>query len=360
MLRVDRSVILAMAKITVCWPVLRERFCSFFQNGAAQVVRPSPLPGPISTGHFMTQILDGKRTAARLRSQLRTRVLEFQKASGVTPQLVAVLVGDDPASRVYVRNKERACREVGIDSQVLNLPADTTMPDLLATIDRLNADPAVHGILVQLPLPPALDSQTILDTIDPRKDVDAFHPENVGRLVQGRPRFLPCTPHGVLQILQAYQITTAGKHVVVVGRSDIVGKPMALLLVQKDGPLGKNFANATVTFCHSRTTDLIAHLQVADIVVAAVGVPGMITGDMLKPGCVVIDVGINRVKDESAGERLVGDVDFASASQVASSITPVPGGIGPLTVAMLLENTFTACQQLTSVENAQPDGTLNR
>lgn len=287
----------------------------------------------------MATILDGKQTAKDLRADIALRVAAWKEQSGVTPVLAAVLVGDDPASQVYVRNKEKGCEKVGIESRLVRLPADTTQDQLMETVNGLNDDKSVSGILVQLPLPKGLDDRPILDAIDPLKDVDAFHPENVGLLSQGRPRFLPCTPHGVLQVLKAYDISTSGKHVVVIGRSDIVGKPMGMLLVQKDGPVGKERANATVSLCHSRTADLKAMVSQADIVVAAVGVPEMVKGDMLKPGAVVIDVGINRVE-----KGLVGDVDFESASKVASAITPVPGGIGPLTVTMLLENTFEACK----------------
>lgn len=262
---------------------------------------------------------------------------------GARPCLVAVLVGEDPASQVYVRNKHRACEQAGIAGDVRRLPADTTQDQLIALIDSLNADPAVHGILVQLPLPVAedpskqIDARAVLDAIDPAKDVDAFSPVNVGLLMQGRPRFLPCTPRGVVELLHHYQLPTAGKHVVVVGRSDIVGKPMAMMLAGSDGVCGPQYANATVTMAHSRTHDLPGLLRSADIVVAAVGKPELIRGEMLKPGAVVIDVGINRV-----GDRLVGDVHFESAAAVASAITPVPGGVGPLTIAMLLRNTVTA------------------
>lgn len=287
----------------------------------------------------MTTVLNGKESASLLRKQIGERVASWKEASGVQPVLAAVLVGEDPASQVYVRNKEKACAAAGIGSRLLRLPAEISQADLLQTIAELNQDQDVNGILVQLPLPKHLDTQQILDAVSPLKDVDAFHPENVGLLVQDRPRFLPCTPHGVLQVLKLYNITTSGKHVVVIGRSEIVGKPMGMLLIQKDGPLGPDYANATVTICHSRSTDLAEQLATADIVVAAVGRPEMVTGEMLKPGAVVIDVGINRTES-----GLVGDVDYASAAQVASAITPVPGGIGPLTVTMLLENTLKAAQ----------------
>lgn len=287
----------------------------------------------------MAIILDGKTTANQLRAKLAAQVAEFVAEKSVTPCLAAVLVGDDPASHVYVRNKETACRQAGIASRLLRLPAEITQAELVVEIGRLNQDPAVHGILVQLPLPRHLNTQQILDAVDPDKDVDCFHPDNVGRLVQERPRFLPCTPHGVLQLLHAYQIKTAGKHVVIVGRSEIVGKPMAALLMQKHGPLGADYANAMVTVCHSRSGDSSAILRQADILIAAIGQPQWIRGEQLRPGAVVIDVGINRI-----ATGLVGDVDFESCQAVASAITPVPGGIGPLTVAMLLDNTLRAAR----------------
>jgi methylenetetrahydrofolate dehydrogenase (NADP+)/methenyltetrahydrofolate cyclohydrolase len=254
--------------------------------------------------------------------------------------LAAVLVGDDPASQVYVRNKEQACHRVGIQSQLHRLPAASSTADLLGLVQQLNADSRVSGILVQLPLPQQIDTQAVLDAVDASKDVDAFHPYNVGLISQGRPRFLPCTPHGVLQLLKRYQLKTSGRHVCIIGRSDIVGKPMALMLAQKDIGLGADFANATVTLCHSKTADLPATVRSADIVIAAIGSPQFVTAAMLKPGAIVVDVGINRTS-----EGLVGDVDFAGASQIASYITPVPGGVGPLTVTMLLENTLAAARQ---------------
>ncbi len=285
------------------------------------------------------QILDGKATAAAIREEIATEVKSWIAAGKPAPMLAAVLVGDDPASQVYVRNKEKACQNAGIDSQVIRKPASTTTAELLDLLAELNADRRVNGILVQLPLPKAIDAQRVLDAVLPAKDVDAFAPENVGLLVQGRPRFLPCTPHGVMQILARYGHTVAGKHVVVIGRSDIVGKPMSMMLVQKDIGFGPAFANATVTICHSQSENLASITRTADILIAAVGRANLVTSDMVKPGAVVIDVGINRV-----GDALVGDVDFQAVSQVASAITPVPGGIGPLTIAMLLRNTLTACQ----------------
>lgn len=291
-------------------------------------------------------ILDGKATGEALRKQIADDVRRLVESGGRRPCLVAVLVGEDPASQVYVRNKHRACEQAGIAGDVRRLPADTSQSELLALIESLNRDPAVHGILVQLPLPEAatpaqrIDTRAVLDAIDASKDVDAFSPVNVGLLMQGRPRFLPCTPRGVVEMLKHYQLKTAGKHVVVVGRSDIVGKPMAMMLAGSDGVCGPDYANATVTMAHSRTQNLTELLKTADIVVAAVGKAELIRGEMLKPGAIVIDVGINRV-----GDRLVGDVHFESASAVASAITPVPGGVGPLTIAMLLRNTVTAAQE---------------
>ncbi len=284
-------------------------------------------------------VLDGKLAAEALYAQMAQDVAAFTAESGVTPCLAAVLVGDDPASHVYVRNKERACHKVGMQSQLIRLPASTTTEELLATLEGLNSDAKIHGILVQLPLPDQIDARLVLDHVLPAKDVDAFSPENVGLISQGRPRFLPCTPHGVVQIMAKYNIRCAGKEVVVVGRSDIVGKPLAMMLVQKDGPCGPEYCNATVTCCHSRSENLSQVTLRADILVVAIGRPQAITADMIKPGAVVIDVGINRL-----GDRLVGDVDFEAAAQVASAITPVPGGIGPLTVAMLMRNTLEAAR----------------
>ncbi|MFO1062454.1 MAG: bifunctional 5,10-methylenetetrahydrofolate dehydrogenase/5,10-methenyltetrahydrofolate cyclohydrolase [Pirellulales bacterium] len=286
-----------------------------------------------------TILLDGKTTAEAIRAEIREEVTRFQSETGKTPMLVAVLVGEDPASQVYVRNKERAALGVGMLSRVIRLPATTVTQELLALLAELNAEPEVSGILVQLPLPKQIDSQSVLDAVAPLKDVDAFLPESVGLVSQGRPRFLPCTPHGVAQILMRYNIETDSKHVVVVGRSDIVGKPIASMLLQRDFGLGPKFANATVTVCHTRTADLAEHTRRADILIAAVGRPKMITVDMVKPGAVVVDVGINSVDG-----KLVGDVDFEAVYPIASAITPVPGGIGPLTIAMLLRNTLTAAQ----------------
>ncbi len=284
-------------------------------------------------------VLDGKATAASIRAEIAQQVARWKERTGVTPTLAAVLVGEDPASQVYVRNKERACEKTGMHSRLLRMPEATTTAELLQQLDALNADASVHGILVQLPLPEHIDTQAVLDRVAPHKDVDAFAAENVGLLVQGRPRFLPCTPHGVVQLLRRYALPVKGRHVVVVGRSDIVGKPLANMLIQRDCGLGKDYANATVTVCHSYSDRLEDLTRAADVLVAAVGKPRLITANMVRPGAVVIDVGINRVDGE-----LVGDVDFESVLELASAITPVPGGVGPLTIAMLLQNTFTACR----------------
>ena len=290
-------------------------------------------------------LLDGKRIAGEIREDVAAEVRQFVQGGGPKPCLTAVLVGEDPASQVYVRNKGRACEKAGIDGRTLRLPASTTQDELVDIIKGLNEADDVHGILVQLPLPKdgnggkGFDERVILDTVDPLKDVDAFSPVNVGLLMQGRPRFLPCTPHGIVQLLHRCNISVAGKHVVVVGRSDIVGKPMAMMLAQRDGSCGREVANATVTLAHSRTANLEQVCKSADCLIAAVGVPEMIRGNMIKDGAVVIDVGINRVTD-----KLVGDVAFDEAKDVASAITPVPGGVGPLTIAMLLHNTLMAAK----------------
>ena len=281
--------------------------------------------------------IDGKAIAKEVQAEIKQRVAQFVAKSNPAPMLAAVLVGEDPASHVYVRNKERSCKRVGIGSQLHRLSTDSTTADVLARVSQLNMDPEVNGILVQLPLPAGVDTQRILDTVDPDKDVDAFHPTNVGLISQGRPRYLPCTPHGIIQMLFRSGVHTAGKNVCVIGRSDIVGKPMAMMLAQKDSGLGPEMANATVTLCHSQTRNLEEIAVRADILIAAIGRPNFVTANMIKPGAVVIDVGINRTD-----EGLVGDVDFEAASQIASQITPVPGGVGPLTVTMLLENTLAA------------------
>ena len=285
-------------------------------------------------------IIDGKAISKAVQATIKQEVESFRDKSQVTPVLAAVLVGDDPASQVYVRNKERACKRVGITSQLHRVPDDCTTDELLEIVNGLNRDESVSGILVQLPLPSQIDSQHVLDAIDPRKDVDGFHPENVGLLSQGRPRFLPCTPAGIIQMLAHSNLPTAGKRACIVGRSDIVGKPLALMLAQRDSAAGPDYANATVTICHSRTENLAEVTREAEILIAAIGRPNFITSDMIRPGAVVIDVGINRVDT-----GLVGDVEFDGASRVASAITPVPGGVGPMTVTMLLANTLTAAKK---------------
>lgn len=279
-------------------------------------------------------ILDGKALAQQIQAEIRDEVIEFIENNSITPCLAAVLVGENPASEVYVRNKRRACEATGIDSQLHRLPDSTTTDDLLKLITQLNKDEQVHGILVQLPLPSQIVEARVLQAVTPRKDVDVFHPENVGRLAQGRPRFLPCTPQAVQQLLIRSNIAIGGQHVVVLGRSDIVGKPLALMLMQRGAG-----ADATVTICHSRTRNLAEITRQADILVAAIGQPKFVTADMVRPGAVVIDVGINRI-----AEGLVGDVDFAAVKEIASAITPVPGGVGPLTIAMLLKNTLAAAK----------------
>jgi methylenetetrahydrofolate dehydrogenase (NADP+) / methenyltetrahydrofolate cyclohydrolase len=281
-------------------------------------------------------ILDGKQLAHQLRTELTEEVVEFIQNNGVVPCLAAVLVGDNPASEVYVRNKQRACEAVGIESQLHRLSGDASSDDLLKLIAKLNKDAEVHGVLVQLPLPSQIDKNRVLLAVSPVKDVDAFHPENVGRLVQGRPRFLPCTPQGVQQLLMRNGIETAGRHVVILGRSEIVGRPLSIMLSQH-GTGG----DATVTLCHSRTHDLPAVTRLADILIVAIGRPKFVTANMVKPGAVVIDVGINRTDD-----GVVGDVDFEAVAKVAGAITPVPGGVGPLTIAMLLRNTLLAAESL--------------
>lgn len=282
----------------------------------------------------MAEIIDGKKIAALLRSELAVEVASFIEATGVTPCLAAVLVGHDPASAVYVRSKRKNCEAVGISSKLFKLPQDTTQIELLEIVHRLNEDPQVHGILVQLPLPRQIDADEVLRAVHPSKDVDAFHPENVGLLVQGRPRFLPCTPSGVQQLLLRSGIPIPGRHVVVVGRSNIVGKPLAILL----GLRGEG-GDATVTLCHSRSNNMAEITRQADILIVGVGQPKLITADMVKPGATVIDVGTNRTT-----EGLVGDVDFDQVVDVAGYITPVPGGVGPMTIAMLLRNTLDAAR----------------
>ena len=289
----------------------------------------------------MAKILDGTALAGEIRDEVAAGVLEMQDKHRVTPGLAAILVGDDPGSAIYVRNKRRACDEAGMFSETFSLPNSTSQEQVLELVNRLNGDERFHGILVQLPLPAAIGSHKIIEALQPGKDVDCLHPFNVGKLSQGRPDFLPGTPAGIQQLLLRNGYDPAGCHVVICGRSDIVGKPLASLLMQRqDG------ANATVTVCHTRTRDLAGVTRQADILVAAMGRPRTITADMVKEGAVVIDVGINRVEDSSRrrGYRLEGDVDFEAVAEKAEAITPVPGGVGPMTVAMLLVNTLTAAR----------------
>ena len=290
----------------------------------------------------MANILDGTALSKEIRSEVAESTLNLKTLHNLTPGLAAVLVGDDPASAVYVRNKGRACDEVGIFSEVFRLPKDTTQESVLDLVEDLNRDARFHGILVQLPLPEQIDETTIIEHIAPSKDVDGIHPFNLGKLTQGIPEFIPGTPAGVQQLLVRNGYDPAGKHVVICGRSNIVGKPLATLLTQRS-----EGSNATVTVCHTRTNNITDFTKRADIVVAAIGRPKAITADMLKPGCIVIDVGINRVEDASrkSGYRLIGDVDYENILPICEAITPVPGGVGPMTIAMLLVNTVKAAEK---------------
>ena len=286
------------------------------------------------------QLIDGKQIAQTIREEIRSGVEELRQRHGVTPGLATVLVGDNPASVSYVTAKNKTCAELGMTSFQHTLPATITEDELLALIDRLNHDPAVHGILVQLPLPRGIRESRVIEAIDPRKDVDGFHPINVGRLMLGEPIFPPCTPAGIQELIVRSGTPTEGAEVVVVGRSNIVGKPVAVMLLQK-----QRNANATVTVCHTQTRDLAAHTRRADILIVAAGRPQAITGEMIRPGATVIDVGVNRVGYSDSGKpKLVGDVDFASAVEVAGKITPVPGGVGPMTITMLMRNTLRAAR----------------
>ena len=287
------------------------------------------------------KIIDGKKIAADIREELKAEVSEL-KEQGVVPGIGVILVGEDPASQSYVTAKERACENVGIYSDDNRLPSETSEEELLALVDRMNKDPKINGILVQLPLPKHINETAVLLAIDPDKDVDGFHPMSVGKMMIGEDTFLPCTPHGVLQLLARSGVETSGAHVVVVGRSNIVGKPVANMLLQK-----KEGANATVTLCHTRTKDVGYFTKQADIIIAASGWPNTITADMVKDGVVVIDVGVNRIEDTSRerGYRLVGDVDFDGVKEKASMITPVPGGVGPMTITMLLYNTVESAKR---------------
>lgn len=287
------------------------------------------------------RLIDGKQVAADMRGELKEKVDKL-KAQRITPGLAVVLVGEDPASKSYVTAKEKACEQIGIYSDDNRLPAETTEEDLLILIDKLNQDPKIHGILVQLPLPGHIDENKILLAIDPSKDVDGFHPVNVGKMVVGQDAFLPCTPHGIIQLLIRNKVNLEGAEVVIVGRSNIVGKPIANMLMQK-APTG----NATITVCHTRTKKTTEHCKSADIIIAAAGRPNTVTAEMVKAGAVVIDVGVNRVEDatKKRGYRLVGDVDFEAVKEKASLITPVPGGVGPMTITMLLYNTVHSAEK---------------
>lgn len=287
------------------------------------------------------KIIDGKQTAADIRAEIKQEVAKL-KEENIVPGLGVILLGEDPASQSYVTAKERACEEAGIYSEDNRLSAETTQKELITLVNKMNADPKINGILVQLPLPKHLNESEVLLAIDPDKDVDGFHPVNIGKMVAGEKTFLPCTPHGIIQLLQRSGVKLEGAEVVVIGRSNIVGKPIANMLIQKS-PTG----NATVTVCHTRTKDLAAHTLRADIIIAAAGRPNTVTADMVKQGVVVIDVGVNRIKDatKKKGYRLVGDVDFEAVKEKASLITPVPGGVGPMTIAMLLYNTVESAKK---------------
>ena len=292
------------------------------------------------------QIISGTETARAIRTELAAEVARLKQEHNLVPGLVTVLVGEDPASQSYVAAKNRTAHALGIHSEQVTLPADTAEADLLARIDGYNRDPAIHGILVQLPLPRHINEAKVLFAIDPAKDVDGFHPVNVGKMLLGEPCFLPCTPHGILELLQRAGVQTDGAEVVVVGRSNIVGKPVANLMLQK-----RAGGNATVTVCHTRTRDMAAHTRRADILIVAAGRARMIGADLVKEGAVVIDVGVNRVgRTESGKAILAGDVDFAAVAEKASAITPVPGGVGPMTITMLMKNTVQAARQAAGLD----------
>ncbi len=285
-------------------------------------------------------LLDGKKTSNEIKAELKEAVSQLKNENKKVPHLAAVLVGNDGASMTYVNSKVKACEFIGYDSTLVRLPEETSEKTLLAEIEKLNTNDAVDGFIVQLPLPKHIDEQKVLMAVNPDKDVDGFHPTNVGKMALELPAFLPATPHGILELLERYAIDTSGQHVVVIGRSHIVGRPMSILLSQK-----RKVGNATVTLTHSRTKDLAAVTREADIIIAALGIPEFLTADMIKEGAIVVDVGITRVNDDNTkrGYRLAGDVDFTSVAPKTSYITPVPGGVGPMTIAMLLKNTFQAC-----------------
>lgn len=292
------------------------------------------------------KIISGTEVAKTIREELKIEVAELKEKHNIVPGLVTILVGEDPASQSYVSAKNKTAHALGIHSEQVTLPADTSEQDLLAIVDKYNKDKNIHGILVQLPLPKHINETNVLYAIDPAKDVDGFHPVNVGKMVVGEECFLPCTPHGILELLVRSGVETSGAEVVVIGRSNIVGKPIANLMLQK-----RKGGNATVTLCHTRTKDMAAHCKRADIIIAAVGVPKMVTADMVKDGVVIIDVGVNRIGKTAEGKAiLAGDVDFDAVKEKASYITPVPGGVGPMTITMLMKNTVQAARQTASLK----------
>ncbi|MFA6499328.1 MAG: bifunctional methylenetetrahydrofolate dehydrogenase/methenyltetrahydrofolate cyclohydrolase FolD [Desulfurivibrionaceae bacterium] len=292
------------------------------------------------------KIISGTEVAKTIREELKTEVMELKEKHDIVPGLVTILVGEDPASQSYVSAKNKTAHALGIHSEQVTLPADTNEQDLLAIVEKYNKDKNIHGILVQLPLPKHINETNVLYAIDPAKDVDGFHPVNVGKMVVGEECFLPCTPHGILELLTRSGVETSGAEVVVIGRSNIVGKPIANLMLQK-----RKGGNATVTLCHTRTKDMAAHCKRADIIIAAVGVPKMVTADMVKDGVVIIDVGVNRIGKTAEGKAiLAGDVDFDAVKEKASYITPVPGGVGPMTITMLMKNTVQAARQTASLK----------
>jgi methylenetetrahydrofolate dehydrogenase (NADP+)/methenyltetrahydrofolate cyclohydrolase len=295
------------------------------------------MTGEVRTFAPMAVLIDGNALAAEIRAEVQTEVAQLRSETGIVPGLNLLLVGEDPASAVYVRNKGKDCEKVGITSTILRLPATATEQEVLEVVLAWNADASVHGILVQLPLPKHINEHRVINAISPLKDVDGFHPESAGKVMIGLDGFIPCTPYGVLEMLRRYKIETSGKHAVVVGRSNIVGKPLSILLAQKRSP-----GNATVTICHTGTPDIAAYTRTADILISAVGSHGVITKDHVKPGAVVIDVGINRITLPDGTNKLVGDVLFDEVEPMAQAITPVPGGVGPMTRAMLLRNTLKA------------------
>lgn len=292
------------------------------------------------------KIISGTEVAKAIREELKSEVVELKERHDIVPGLVTILVGEDPASQSYVSAKNKTAHALGIHSEQVTLPADTSEQDLLATVEKYNQDKNIHGILVQLPLPKHINETKVLFAIDPAKDVDGFHPVNVGKMVLGEECFLPCTPHGILELLTRSGVETSGAEVVIIGRSNIVGKPIANLMLQK-----RKGGNATVTLCHTRTKDMAAHCKRADIIIAAVGVPKMVTADMVKDGVVIIDVGVNRIGKTAEGKAiLAGDVDFDAVKEKASYITPVPGGVGPMTITMLMKNTVQAARQIAGLK----------